>query len=176
MNFLRPSLSTEVLVQSKWIMLWKKQKKLKNVNKCTAGQRILKTPVQKNSWNRINQFHEFFFNIFHKKLSLLSENGKISKIENSVKLFHFISRVFWPRIFKIFWPIVKCRQIADIKKCKQTWHLVMWINPWFETILHDDKSSFVKFSNELSWASPASVTFQHFVSLSSHNWLKYWAI
>ena len=28
---------------------------------CTVGQKILKSPGQKNLWNQINQFHEFFF-------------------------------------------------------------------------------------------------------------------
>ena len=27
----------------------------------TVGQNIQKSPGQKNSWNQINQFHEFFF-------------------------------------------------------------------------------------------------------------------
>ena len=29
--------------------------------KYTVGQKIKKSPAQKNTWNQINQFHEFFF-------------------------------------------------------------------------------------------------------------------
>ena len=35
---------------------------------------ILKSPGLKNSWNQINQFHDFFWNIFHKNYFQKIEN------------------------------------------------------------------------------------------------------
>ena len=54
---------------------------LKILHLYIAGQKILKTTGQKNSWNQINQFDKTFSSIFSIKMKiLLSENGKYKKI------------------------------------------------------------------------------------------------
>ena len=69
---------------------------------CTAGQKILKSPGQKNSSNEINQFQDFlYFPFSESKILIFMEN-----IQKNISWNWFIwnYKVFWPGLFKIFWP------------------------------------------------------------------------
>ena len=59
----------------------------------------LKKPRPKNSSNQINIFHGIFFGNFSKKLKFYFQKKENIQKKNSVKLIHFISRVFWPGLF-----------------------------------------------------------------------------
>ena len=84
----------------------------------TVGQKIWKSPGQKNSWNQVNQFHELFFfwpnSIFCNFKSgqkSIFELGKCFKTAKNAISRNFFCNIwfhgfFLPRLFQIFWPTV----------------------------------------------------------------------
>ena len=68
----------------------------------TVGQKIKKSPVQKNLWNQMNQFHDFFFKYF--PYFFLKYSQKMENIKEIKKnpwnwfkndSFHFTSFLAW---------------------------------------------------------------------------------
>ena len=116
------------------------------------------------------------------------ENSEISlQGENKSKnyfLFDCLLDTTWPYTFSFFSELssinfLRPSFVTDVlvqSKCTRVEHLLKCGNPWLVTILQEEMSNCVKVLNELNWARPASLIFQHFDSLSLVNWLKYWAM
>ena len=122
---LRISQTNEVVQSKKEIIILQQPYSENMHNSYITGQKILKSPDQKNSWNQINEFHDFTFRkwkISQKKFRQIdsfhltsflglkiygTSSGdifrsvwmwnvgiKLRSKQNSVKLIHFIWRVF----------------------------------------------------------------------------------
>ena len=93
-----------ILYQSKTVVLFLAKKKYVYVGQINTtgesknyklhnGPKILKKSRPKNSWNKMNQFHRFFFWYFPQKIF-------------SWYWFIWFHEFFWPELFEIIWPTV----------------------------------------------------------------------